>query len=339
MKTIVVLLLTGLIALTRFGLERSEEVARMPAGVVAPVGTMMKNAARSVRGPIVTPVEPTSKRLDKVARPLVVPASAKLEPLAEPVDVIRVGRRVHVPRDCRTEDGRYDVLVHFHGAPESVIPAFQKADLRAILVIVNLGIGSGPYERGYGQDGSLKTLLERVDAIVDKHCPNTGDDPNRTLSRVGLAGWSAGYGAIYRILGNEGDRELVDAVMLADGLHSGFVNKFTREIKPVQMAAFDRFAELAVRGDKLFAITHTQIVTPTYASTSETANYLVKTHGLKKVVRDEAGPRDGMRLTARADKGLFSVEGYAGGDTDAHCDHLYAIGDTLYSRLAKRWAR
>jgi hypothetical protein len=337
MKTFVVLLLTGLIALTRFGLERSEQVARMPAGVVAPVGTLMKSAVRSARAPIVTPVANSPKRLGKVG-PVVVPASSKLEPLAEPVDIIRVGRRVHVPRDCRTEDGRYDVLVHFHGAPESVIPAFQKSDLRAILVIVNLGIGSGPYERGYGQDGSLKILLERVDAIVDKYCPNAGDNADRTLNRVALSAWSAGYGAIYRILGNEGDREIADAVLLADGLHSGFVNKFTREIKPVQMAAFDRFAEQAVRGNKLFAITHTQIATPNYASTTETANYLVKTHDLARTVRDEAGPRDGMRLTSRASKGLFSVEAYAGGDTDAHCDHLYAIGDTLYSRLSKRWA-
>jgi hypothetical protein len=337
MKMLVVLLMTGLLALTRFGMEGSERVARLPAGLVAPVGTMMQKAVRTARAPIVTPVTDSPKRLAKLGK-VELPVVSKLEPLAEPVDVIRVGRRVHVPVDCRTEDGRYDVLVHFHGAPESVIPAFEKSGMRAILVIVNLGIGSGPYERGYGTDGSLRTLLERVDAIVDKHCPNAGDSSDRSVNRVALSGWSAGYGAIYRILGNERDRELVDAVMLADGLHSGFVNKYTRELNPLQMASFDRFAEQAVRGTKLFAITHTQIATPKYASTSETANYLVNTHGLTKTVKSEAGPRDSMRLTARASKGLFSVASYAGGDTDAHCDHLYAIGDTLFSRVAERWA-
>lgn len=338
MKTVLTLVLAGLLAVFHFGSGDPERVSLLPAGLMTPVGGLMSRAMKTVdSAPIVRPAKATSE-LGKVG-PIAMPDNPALEPLDEPAEVIRVGRRVYIPRDCRTLDGRYDVLVHFHGAPESVRPAFEKSGLRAVLVMVNLGIGSGPYERGYAQDGSLRLLLQRVDAIVDKHCPGVGNNRDRVTGRVALSSWSAGYGAIYRILGNQQDAELVDAVLLSDGLHSGFVDKFKRELSSRQMAAFDRFAQQAVRGEKLFAITHTAIKTPKYASTTETANYLIDTHKLARWTGDEPGPRDSMRLTSRASRGTFHVAAYAGGDTDAHCDHLYAIGDTLYSRLADRWSR
>ena len=46
-----------------------------------------------------------------------------------------------------------------------------------------------------------------------------------------------------------------------------------------------------------------------------------------------------MKLISRADQGDFHVRGYAGGDTHAHCDHLNAIGDTLFSTLGAHWQK
>jgi hypothetical protein len=104
------------------------------------------------------------------------------------------------------------------------------------------------------------------------------------------------------------------------------------------MAPFDDFAAKAVRGEKLFAITHTQIVTP-YASTTETTNWLIQQRGLKRVSVHEAGPLASMTLTSRVDEGGFHIRGFAGGDTHAHCDHLNAIGDTLFSTLNEHWSQ
>lgn len=335
MKALVAVVMAGALALLRFGVGETTAAARLPAGLAAPVAA----AVASLRTiPVVRPVSGEQRALNKLGA-VALPDNPALAPIDEPVEVVRVGRRVYVPRDCRTRDGSYDVLVHFHGAPQSVVPAFEASGIRAILVVVNLGIGSGPYERGYGTDGSLEILLDRVDKIVDKHCPSLGTTADRTRGRVALSSWSAGYGAIYRILANERDRELVDAVMLADGLHAGFVDKRRRTLSPLQMAGFDRFAEQASKGDKLFAITHTAIVTPSYASTTETASYLISTHELERDETGAPGPRDSMRQTSHAERGSFFVTGYAGGDTHAHCDHLYAIGDTLFSKLAARWAR
>lgn len=252
-----------------------------------------------------------------------------------PVRVVRGRKIVNVPQLCRDAEGRYDLVVHFHGAPVMIEPVFQRAALDAVFVVVNLGVGSGPYEDAFMQDGSLARLLEEIDDVVDKACPH----PGGSRGRLALSAWSAGYGATYRVLANAKDRELVDAVLLADGLHAGFLDKFRQKMNEQQMAPFDGFAERAVRGEKLFAITHTSIVTPSYASTTETARYLIEKRGLAPEPTDEPGPRASMKLTSRADAGAFHVRGYGGRDTDAHCDHLYAMGDTLYPLLRERWAR
>lgn len=339
MKALLAVVMAGLLALGQAGFTELTSVAKLPAGLAAPVAALVSKAATAVRSaPIVVPVNAPKQGLNKLGA-LSMPKNPGLAELEEPVEIIRAGRHVVIPKNCRTSDGTYDVLVHFHGAPTSVKPAFEASGIQAILVIVNLGIGSGPYERGYGTDGSLGIMLERVDKLVDKHCPSLGKRSDRTRGKVALSSWSAGYGATYRILANEKDRQLVDAVLLADGLHSGFVDKRRRIMSPLQMAMFDRFAEDAIAGEKLFAITHTGIVTPGYASTTETANYLVKGHDVPREKTNLAGPRESMRQTSHAEKGSFFVTGYAGNDTHAHCDHLYAIGDTLFSKLAARWAR
>jgi hypothetical protein len=331
LKTLLAILITGIFAWARLGHEAPAQVSLLPAGLTAPVASLLSNAARAV---------------DSAPRPLLgklgalpLPADPTLAPLDKPVEIVRPGRRVIVPRNCRTSDGSYDVLVHFHGAPERILPAFEQSGLAAILVIVNLGVGSGPYERGYGHDRSLSVLLDRVDQIVEKSCPMIGRASDRRLRRVALSSWSAGYGAIYRILDNDTDHRLVDAVLISDGVHVGFVDKRRRQLNALQMAPFERFAEQAVRGDKLFAIAHTAIETTSYASAGETASYLVSSQGAVRKSVDEAGPRPSMRVTSRASRGSFQVAGYAGRGTDAHCDQLYAIGDTLFAQLAARWAR
>lgn len=299
----------------------------VPAPLRAAQAPVLRSAASAVaqwmaevaqlRAQPVEPAPPAGTRIDKPVRRV-------------------LGRKiVSIPQLCRDAQGRYDLVVHFHGAPEMIEPVFQRAAIDAVFVVVNLGIGSGGYENAFMQDGSLQRLLDEVDEVVQKACPH----PSGARGRLALSAWSAGYGAAYRVLANQGDRELVDAVLLADGLHAGFLDKFRLHVNQQQMEPFAAFAARAVRGEKLFGITHTSIVTPSYASTTETANYLIEKHGVEKQAVDEPGPRASMQLIAQADRGEFHVRGYTGKDTDAHCDHLYAMGDTLYPMLRARWSR
>jgi hypothetical protein len=272
--------------------------------------------------------------LHRTAAPTVAPVEHGVT-LDEPVRV-QLGRKVVIlPERCRDREGRYDVVIHFHGAPVTIEPEFARAQIPAVFVIENLGIGSGPYEKAFISDGSLARLLGEIDGVVQKHCPSKVGG----RGRVALSAWSAGYGAIYRVLASTHDRELVDAVLLADGLHAGFLDKHHKKMNDLQMAPFTELARLAMKGDKLFAITHTGIVTAHYASTTETADYLVTQMGQSSEPVNEPGPRPHMQRTSRFDRAGFHVWGYSGRDTDAHCDHLYAIGETLYPILKQRWAK
>jgi len=289
-------------------------------------------------GPALRAALPEVAQRASEALPMSAPARALAAPtrgveLADKLRIQRGRKIIFVPQVCRNGEGRYDLVVHFHGAPDAVEPQVPKLGFPAVFVLVNLGVGSGPYEDMFAHDGSLGRFLDEIDEVMNKECPSA--DGKR--GRVALSAWSAGYGAAYRVLANPRDRELVDAVLLADGLHAGFKDKFRSQMNELQMAPFDGFAERAARGEKLFAITHTSIVTPSYASTTETSNYLIAKRGVAAEKVDEAGPRATMRLLSRANRGGFHVRGYAGNDTTAHCDHLYAWSDTLVPLLRERW--
>jgi hypothetical protein len=250
--------------------------------------------------------------------------------------VTRGGRVVFIPGGCSSVQTTYDLVIHFHGAPTAMEPAFEKSGVNGVLAILNLGTGSGKYEDAFQIPGAFEELVTRVGDVVREMCPNT----HAPVRRIALSGWSAGYGAVWRILDRQKDADRVDAVLLADGLHASFEpdKKRERVVNWPQMAAFTLWADRAVAGEKLMAITHSSIETP-YASTTETAAFLLQQENVTKQIANTPGPRQGMTLLYRADRGNFHVQGYAGNDKPAHCDHLFAIGDTLFPLLRERWSR
>lgn len=85
-------------------------------------------------------------------------------------------------------------------------------------------------------------------------------------------------------------------------------------------------------------VTHSAIEPPGYASTTATSDFLVRALALAPARLANTEPRPGMRSTSSHARGNLLISGYAGGDAHAHCDHLYAIGDTLWPQLRARWS-
>jgi hypothetical protein len=85
------------------------------------------------------------------------------------------------------------------------------------------------------------------------------------------------------------------------------------------------------------AITHTAIVPPDYASTTQTADYLIRSAGATRRPVYVEFSRPGMVQSSSAALGALHVMGYGGGDEAAHCDQLHAIGDTLFPLLRAHW--
>jgi hypothetical protein len=245
------------------------------------------------------------------------------------------GRVIYLPNGCRTVSRPFDLLVHFHGAPTVMEPTFERSDIDGVLVILNLGIGSGRYDEAFRYPGAFDALLTRTSMALKELCPNAVSAPP---ARIALSAWSAGYGAVFRILDHDKDARRIDAVLLADGLHANFElgGEYEHRIQPEQMAPFVAFADEAVSGKKLFAITHSSIVTP-YASTTQTSDYLLAQENVDPKRSDAAAPRPGMLPLTRGDSGNFHVMGFAGDNEQAHCDHLHAFGDLLLPYLKQRW--
>jgi hypothetical protein len=236
------------------------------------------------------------------------------------------------PYGCAALEPTTDVLVHFHGAITTVEPRLLRSGIDAVYIVSNLGEGSGPYEDAFATPQALFAYLERARSRLSAEC----DGMPRSFGRIGLSAWSAGYGAVFRIIARPEDAARIDAVLLADGLHVGFDNDH-RHVSALAMQPFTRFAERAALRETLMAITHTAISTPTYASTSETAHFLAETLHVDREDLDEPGPLPAMHHTEHTASGYLTIDGYSGVDAQAHADQLFSIDVTLWPQLKRYW--
>lgn len=237
-----------------------------------------------------------------------------------------------VPRGfVSTNDGRFDLVVHFHGGAQIVAPELERAGVKAALLVVNLGVGSGVYERSFEGGRPLESRI----AFVEDKLRERGIVPDAKVDRVALSAWSAGYGAVSKILAAPRTAERVDSVLLADGLHAGFARGSRTAVDSLKMAPFERFAKRAAGGETLMAISHSRIATYRYASTTQTADFLIESVNATR--ESTRGTSASPGRTSAAARGDFHVVGFGGDDTDAHCEHLTRLGETLFPVLAEHW--
>jgi hypothetical protein len=228
------------------------------------------------------------------------------------------GAVVYVPEGCHDS---YDLILHFHGAHPYVRDLIEKANIDAVVTVFNSGNGAEKYAQAFGAGGTLSSLLRQIDMATAPLCPGA------KVGRIALMAWSAGYGAAEKLVSREEDRERVDAILLADGLHAGFTDRWKRTFAPNALQAFRDFGALAKDGKKLFAITHSSIMTDGYGSTTECSRLLLKALEI---------PCDGQLVSGKS--GNFSIEGFTGDDKAAHIVQFKKMDTTLLSKLRARWA-
>ena len=177
---------------------------------------------------------------------------------------------LYVPTFFQPVAGTYDLVVHFHGIPSLQEDNFERAHVNAIVVSVNLGLASDAYSGAFRAPGSFDVLLQQAQRALDQ----TGRAPGATLGRIALSAWSAGFASVGAILKQPGVADRIDAVLLADGPHTMY--DAPHHIYEPGMEKWVRFAESAMRGEKLFALTHSSIQTLGYPSTTETIGELLR---------------------------------------------------------------
>ena len=227
-----------------------------------------------------------------------------------------------VPEKLR---GRHtvDLVVHFHGVPW--LPHQAVGD-RAVSAVVNLGAGSGGYHRAFADPAAFDSLLAQTSREVSAGAPIQ-------FRRVTLVGFSAGHGAIRAILLEQRHFARIDAILLLDGMHTSYVP----EQKPIadggaldtmNLTAFTAFARAAIRREKRFLVTHSEIFPGTFASTTETADWLLRSLELRRKPVLRWGPR-GMQQLSEVRVGNFELLGFAGNSAPDHIDQFHSMPEFL----------
>jgi hypothetical protein len=259
----------------------------------------------------------TQRKLDGVVRTFV-------GPMGKPVEVF-------VPDGARMRD-TVDLVVHFHGAawlPEQAVAGINDHTVAAVL---NLGTGSGVYDRSFSNPAAFDSLLAGVMRVV-----STEIGRDARLGHITLVGFSAGHGAVRAILRDPRQFARVDAVLLLDGMHTSYVPEGKllaagATLDTTNLAAFANFARAAIRGEKRFVVTHSEIFPGTFASTTETADWLLHELGLRRTPVLRWGPR-GMQQLSEAKAGNFELLGFAGNSAPDHIDQLHAMPELLARTL------
>jgi len=207
------------------------------------------------------------------------------------------------------------VLFFFHGG--TWLPEMAAARNRVAVVSIQAGAGSGSYARLFEDPKHFLALLE-----------DTESKAGIRFGRVLLGGWSAGCGAIRQILQAPAAYERVTGVLLIDGMHTDYVDGKPGPLESkIGAANLDVWLQLgrdAMAGRKRAVVTHSEIFPGTFASTTETADYLLAQLGLTGRAVLKWGPM-GMQQLSEARAGRFRLLGFAGNSAPDHVDQLHSL--------------
>lgn len=245
-----------------------------------------------------------------------------------------------IPADYQLQDGAVDVLVDFHGAPGIVRKSTQAAGLNCVVVSVTYGGLSSRYRVPFSQDRQLfQTILDEALARL-----RAEDDflDNVRWGRLAVSSFSAGFGAVRELLKSPKYFERIDGIYMVDSLYCGYVGDGTDDVEngmvhPGLMRDFLRYAQASAAGEKVMIVTHCNGPTPGYASTRETADYLLSKLQLDSVPIDQFVSFPGqptklsgkLSLYRQAKRRSFSLYGSPGDNQTDHMQHLHHMARWL----------
>src|SRR5207248_3461761 len=146
------------------------------------------------------------------------------------------------------------------------------------------------------------------------------------VRRVIVSSFSAGFGGVRELLKDPAAFARIDAIVMADSIYAGYAgDPAQRQVDPKNMEGFVRFAEEAAAGRKWFVLSHCRLQPDGYASTAETADYLIEKLGGKREMVSEPWPDPALTLESRFRQGHFEAYGFAGTMGADHVRHLHAL--------------
>jgi hypothetical protein len=244
--------------------------------------------------------------------------------LPRPVDVFIPDK---LPASAAETEER-TLLVHVFSAAYVPMHAVAAARDRYVLAVINLGGSSTAYERALSDTAAWNKLIHHV---RDETVARTRGRVR--VSRVVVSAFSAGYGGVRALLSDERIAATIAGVLLLDGLHTSYIPERTvlsdsGALDTLKLVPFLRYARRAVAGEVQFVVTHSEIFPGTFASTTETADWIIAALGLARTPVLKWGP-GGMQQISEVRRGGLEILGFAGNTGPDHSDHLHGLGGFL----------
>ncbi len=215
-------------------------------------------------------------------------------------------------------------LLFFFHSPE-FIPEIAAEKNGMIAVSITIGAGSSAYAKPFADRALFGKLLLEVE-----------DKAGARLGPITLGGWSAGCGAIREILSTPEYYNQIANTILIDGIHTSYVNGTSGPLESdIDTAPLDIYVKLvrdAMAGKRRVIITHTEIFPGTFASTTETADYILSQVGLHPKPILKWGPM-GTQELSEVRSGRFLMIGFAGNSAPDHVDQVHSL--PYYVRLLR----
>ena len=252
-----------------------------------------------------------------------------------------------IPSGYQLRGKTVDVLVDFHSAPTVVHESVRLAGLNCVVISVKYAGLSSVYREPFRKDRQrfAKILQEGLDALRAEE----GFPLDVTWGKVAVSSFSAGFGGVREILKSPEYFQRIDAICMADSLYSGYVGDGTGSVEvgkvhPELMKDFLRFARQSSKGEKVMIVTHCSLETTGYASTLETADYLLQeldivADKVNDLVMLPPGAKSAgrLKLYRRVKRKGFSLYGTLGTSGEDHLAHMRHMGYWLQDLpLAKR---
>lgn len=207
------------------------------------------------------------------------------------------------------------VMFFFHA--KGAVPEIAGARNHMVVVSAVLGAGSRVYAQPFLDTGFFGKLLGEAET-------RSGME----LGPITLAGWSAGCGAIRQIMSTPEYYDRVANTIMIDGIHTSYVGgkpgPLESQIDPKPLDVFIKMARDAIAGKKRVVITHSEIFPGTFASTTETSDYILNALGLHPRPVVKWGPM-GTQELEEVRSGKFLMLGFAGNSAPDHVDELHSL--------------
>lgn len=207
------------------------------------------------------------------------------------------------------------VLFFFHA--QGLVPELAAARNHMVVVSAVLGAGSRVYAKPFLDRTRFGKLLQEAETRA-----------GMKLGPITLGGWSAGCGAIRQIMSTPEYYDQVANTIMIDGIHTSYVTgkpgPLESQIDPQPLQIFIKLAHDAIEGKKHVIITHSEIFPGTFASTTETSDYILNALGLHSRAVLKWGPM-GTQELSEVRVGKFLMVGFAGNSAPDHVDELYSL--------------